>query len=58
MADMAVTVAELTPSVARVLDLNSVPQLETWILGGEALSVDDVSRWWNKVCIVNVWQAR
>nr|APA19546.1 leualacin synthetase [Hapsidospora irregularis] len=55
MRTMRVTVADLTPSVARVLDPRSLPDLKTLIMGGEALSVDDVNRWWGRVRIVNAY---
>ena len=53
MARMGTTLVDLTPSVARLVDPISVPQLETLILGGEALSVEDVTRWWGKTRVVN-----
>ncbi|KFH45123.1 Nonribosomal peptide synthetase-like protein [Hapsidospora chrysogenum ATCC 11550] len=55
MRSMRVTVADFTPSVARLLDPASLPDLKTLILGGEAVSVDDVNRWWGKVRIVNIY---
>ncbi|KAL6855594.1 NRPS [Amphichorda felina] len=55
MRTMRTTVADLTPSVARLLDPESLPDLKTLIIGGEALSVDDVNRWWGKVRIVNIY---
>lgn len=55
IADMGVTVAEFTPSVARQMDPSIVPTLETLILGGEEVSVGDVALWWGKTRIVNVY---
>lgn len=46
---------DLTPSVAALLSIDVVPCLETLILGGEAIKVDDVNRWWNKVRIVTFY---
>ncbi|KAM4054540.1 AMP-binding enzyme [Hirsutella rhossiliensis] len=55
MVRMGTTIADLTPSVARLIDPTSVPQLETLILAGEAVSVDDVTRWWGKARVVNAY---
>ncbi|RYP90225.1 hypothetical protein DL770_003646 [Monosporascus sp. CRB-9-2] len=54
MADMGVTIVEFTPSVARLIDPSTVPRLETLVLGGEAVSISDVTPWWGKR-IVNVY---
>ena len=53
MVKMGTTIVDLTPSVARLIDPALVPQLDTLILGGEALSVEDVTRWWGKTRVVN-----
>ncbi|RFN44961.1 destruxin synthetase [Fusarium flagelliforme] len=53
MADMKVTLADLTPSVARLIDPLAVPTLEALILAGEAVSLDDVTRWWGRARVVN-----
>ncbi|KAH0592368.1 Nonribosomal Peptide Synthetase [Metarhizium humberi] len=55
MKAMRATVVELTPSVSRLIDPATLPDLETIIMGGEALSVDDVNRWWGKARIVNIY---
>lgn len=56
MARMQVTVANLTPSVARLIDPTDVPQLETLILAGESVTIGDVNRWWGRnVAIVNAY---
>ena len=55
MARMRVTIADLTPSVARLVDPVTVPDLKTIIFAGEALALDDVTRWWNKADIVNAY---
>ncbi|KAJ5216558.1 uncharacterized protein N7498_002965 [Penicillium cinerascens] len=44
---------ELTPSLARVLHPDSMPTLKTVILGGEAMSQDDIRQWTGKVRLVN-----
>ncbi|UPK92404.1 hypothetical protein LCI18_003339 [Fusarium solani-melongenae] len=46
MASMRVTVADLTPTVARLLDPTTLPDIETVILAGEAVSAEDAARWW------------
>ncbi|UNI16130.1 NRPS [Purpureocillium takamizusanense] len=55
MADMRVTLANVTTSVARLIVPSSVPQLQTLIFGGEAVFIDDVVRWWDKVRVVNAY---
>ncbi|KAF5636484.1 enniatin synthase [Fusarium sp. NRRL 52700] len=55
MADMGATVADLTPSVARLVDPAGVPCLETLILAGEAVTRDDVTRWWGRVRVINAY---
>ncbi|KAF4439343.1 destruxin synthetase [Fusarium austroafricanum] len=55
IADMGATVADLTPSVARLIDAVGVPCLETLILAGEAVTIDDVTRWWGRVRVVNAY---
>ena len=42
---MAINWVALTPSIARVIDPKDVPTLKTLLIGGEALSQDDVPRW-------------
>ncbi|KAJ4188794.1 Nonribosomal peptide synthetase 30 [Fusarium falciforme] len=46
MASMRVSVADLTPTVARLLDPTTLPDIETMILAGEAVSAEDAARWW------------
>ncbi|KAL8963052.1 MAG: hypothetical protein Q9183_005060, partial [Haloplaca sp. 2 TL-2023] len=53
MAEMRVTLAQLTPAVARLIQPEAVPLLETLAFGGEPLSIEDVIRWWGKVKIIN-----
>ncbi|KAJ3543809.1 hypothetical protein NM208_g3386 [Fusarium decemcellulare] len=54
IASMRASVVFLTPTVARLLNPASLPTLETIILGGEAVSVDDAAKWLGgKVRFVN-----
>ncbi|KAJ4326740.1 Nonribosomal peptide synthetase 30 [Fusarium piperis] len=54
MATMRVTVADLTPTVARLLDPATLPDIETMILAGEAVSAEDAARWWrDSIRVVN-----
>ncbi len=55
MAEMKVTIADLTPSVARLIEPSAIPSLETLILAGEPVCVDDVLPWWGKVHVVNAY---
>ncbi|KAK2738401.1 NRPS [Myotisia sp. PD_48] len=50
-----VTYADLTPSVARILEPHDMPTVNTVILGGEAMAAEDVSRWSKKVQLVNAY---
>jgi amino acid adenylation domain-containing protein len=42
---MGVTMSNMTPSVARILDPDIIPSLHSLGLGGESCSVGDVSEW-------------
>ncbi|GFF41831.1 nonribosomal peptide synthetase 12 [Aspergillus udagawae] len=55
MVDFKATLVDLTPSVARQIDPATVPQIETIILAGEAVSIDDAKRWWGKARLVNAY---
>jgi amino acid adenylation domain-containing protein len=55
MVDFKATLVDLTPSVARLIDPATVPGIETIILAGEAVSIDDAKRWWGKAHIVNAY---
>ncbi|KEZ39119.1 hypothetical protein SAPIO_CDS10511 [Scedosporium apiospermum] len=55
MATMRVTLVDLTPTVARLIDPATVPELKTLILAGEAVTSEDSSRWWGKVRVVNAY---
>ncbi|KAE8855451.1 hypothetical protein PTNB73_10108 [Pyrenophora teres f. teres] len=52
---MQVTLVDLTPSVARLIEPGSVPTLRTIVLAGEAVGYNDVSRWPATVRIVNAY---
>ncbi|GKZ26492.1 nonribosomal peptide synthase, partial [Aspergillus brasiliensis] len=45
----------LTPSVARLLNPEDVPTLDTILFFGEALGLGDVQRWWGKARILNIY---
>lgn len=49
---MGVTMSNMTPSVARILDPDIIPSLHSLGLGGESCSVGDVSEWGNQTRIV------
>lgn len=44
---------DITPSLARVLDPEQCPTLQKITFGGEALALDDVSRWGDRVEVRN-----
>jgi len=46
---------DLTPSVAAILSPDLVPSLQTLILGGEALQVRDVNRWWDSARVMSFY---
>ena len=49
------TWALFTPSFARLLTPSDVPNLQTLLLGGEAMSADDVTTWSNSVVLKNAY---
>jgi amino acid adenylation domain-containing protein len=53
MDTMNVTWSLLTPSVANLLDPSSVPSLEVLVCGGEAMSIENVHKWGDKLTLVN-----
>ncbi|OQD70806.1 hypothetical protein PENPOL_c001G06564 [Penicillium polonicum] len=55
MRQMQVTWADLTPSVARTIDPEDVPSLQTLVLGGEMLGEDIISRWASRVHVFNTY---
>ncbi|RYP75279.1 hypothetical protein DL771_002499 [Monosporascus sp. 5C6A] len=46
---------DLTPSVVALLSPELVPSVEILILGGEALQVRDVRRWWDSVRVMSFY---
>ncbi|KAJ5462685.1 HC-toxin synthetase [Penicillium sp. IBT 31633x] len=50
-----VTYADLTPSVARLLSPSDIPTVETMVLGGEAMTREDINRWASQVRLVNAY---
>ncbi|PKY04276.1 acetyl-CoA synthetase-like protein [Aspergillus campestris IBT 28561] len=55
ITSLRANVVFLTPSVARLLDPDEVPTLQTLKFGVEALSIGDVIRWWGKVQVINLY---
>lgn len=49
MTTMKINLAMLTPSVARTLSPNTIPSLQTLILGGEPPSASDLATWASRV---------
>jgi len=47
------TWAFLTPSVANLLEPESIPSLEVLVCGGEAMSIENVIKWASKLTLVN-----
>ncbi|KAF3490821.1 nonribosomal peptide synthase [Arthroderma uncinatum] len=52
---MNITWTCLTSSVANIIDPDTTPSLETLVCGGEALSREVISKWANKVRLVNAY---
>ena len=52
---MKVNIAQLTPSVARLIDPQSVPDVHTLILTGEKLNQSDILPWLDHVKVVNAY---
>ncbi|KAH7135324.1 nonribosomal peptide synthetase 6 [Dendryphion nanum] len=55
MRELKVTLAGMTPSVARTLDVDILDQLESIALGGEGVSASDASSWGKKTKVVNAY---
>lgn len=53
--NMRVNWAYLTPTVARLLDCNAVPSLETLLLGGEPVSSGECEKWIGRVLLINTY---
>lgn len=49
------TSINLTASVARLIDPDSVPTLDTLILCGEPVTLYDTTRWWGKLKVVSAY---
>lgn len=50
-----VNIALLTPSFARTLHSDELPTLKTLMLGGEALTREDIHQWFGRVRLLNVY---
>ncbi|TKX18734.1 AMP-binding enzyme-4 [Elsinoe australis] len=55
MRDLQVTFADLTPTVARLLDPAEVPDLHTLLLAGEAIKEADAEQWSHVPVVLNTY---
>jgi amino acid adenylation domain-containing protein len=55
MREMRVTLAGMTPSVARTLDMDILTQLDSIALGGEGVSANDATSWGKNTKVVNAY---
>ncbi|KAK5996419.1 Nonribosomal peptide synthetase dtxS1 [Cladobotryum mycophilum] len=55
MAAFRATLTMLTPTVARLLDPNTLPDMKTVILLGEAVFGKDAEPWWGKSHVINAY---
>ncbi|KFY99119.1 hypothetical protein V500_01452 [Pseudogymnoascus sp. VKM F-4518 (FW-2643)] len=55
MVSLGVNVAEVTPTVGRLLNGSHIPALSTLILGGERVTATDVARWKQQVTLLNTY---
>ena len=55
MRDMHVTLAGMTPSVARTLDVDILDSLDSIALGGEGTSASDAATWGQRTKVVNAY---
>jgi amino acid adenylation domain-containing protein len=55
MRDMSVTLAGMTPSVARTLDVDILDHLDSIALGGEGVSASDAASWGQRTKVVNAY---
>lgn len=55
IASLKANAIDLTTSVARLLSPDQVPGIDTLVFGGETLHPKDVSRWWGRVNIINLY---
>ncbi|RYP75268.1 hypothetical protein DL771_002488 [Monosporascus sp. 5C6A] len=52
---MGITWVDLTPTFARILDSNKVPNVQVLVIGGEAAGQDILRKWAGKTRLINVW---
>lgn len=55
MRDMRATIVDLTPTVAGLLDPETLPDLKTIIFAGEAVTVENCTPWWGKAQVMNAY---
>ena len=55
MRDLKVNFADLTPTVARLLDPAEIPELETLLFGGEAVTAADAEQWRSIPTLINTY---
>lgn len=55
MRDMRVTLAGMTPSVARTLEVDILDHLDSIALGGEGVSASDAASWGQRTKVVNAY---
>ena len=55
MNRLNVNMADLTPSVARLLSPEAVPSLRVLILGGEAIAATDIHAWADRLHLINAY---
>ena len=55
MAQMQATIVNLTPTVARLLNLEAIPTLETLILLGEMVTEYDSKARWGRIQLINAY---
>ncbi|PHH91429.1 hypothetical protein CDD83_523 [Cordyceps sp. RAO-2017] len=55
IAALRANTALFTPSVARLLSPELVPELQTVLFGGEALHLRDVASWWARARVMNLY---
>ncbi|KAJ4290805.1 hypothetical protein N0V90_010000 [Kalmusia sp. IMI 367209] len=53
--DLQVNWSFLTPTVAELLQAGEVPTLKTLALGGEHATYTNISRWHDKLCLINTY---
>ncbi|KAJ6002924.1 hypothetical protein N7451_005471 [Penicillium sp. IBT 35674x] len=53
--ELRISVAQLTPSITRLLRPADLPTLQTLVLGGEAIAQKDIQQWHGHVQLVNAY---